>query len=661
MSRKDRKQKQREAAKGQAPSDQQQVKTVPTSSPGDALRIEPGFWKRNLAPALILFLLPFALYFAAFDYGYVLDDQIVLSGNDFVKEGFGGIGDILSKETFTGFLGEQQDLVAGGRYRPLSLVAFAIEYEFFGDKPGVFHFINVLWYALLGLLIFRVLALLFPARKSAWYFSIPFLAALLFLAHPIHTEAVANIKGRDEIMTFTLAMAALYLSLRYVARPNILYLGASFIVFLLALLAKENAITFLAVVPLTIYCFTKASLRRNATVLIPLVTATVVYIAIRYQVIGYLLDSGKEVTGLMNNPFRDMTGGEKYATIFYTLWRYIRLLFFPHPLTHDYYPYHIPKISWNDFRAIGPLLLYAGLTVYAILGLRKKRHVPAYAILFFIATLSITSNFVFSVGTFMNERFAFMPSLGFTILIAYWLVDYLPKQLVNRDFAKSAALGLALLLLAGYSYRTLTRVPDWKDSMSLNLSAVKVSKNSARINNFMGFEYYKLAMAETDRAKKKEYLDQSTYYMDRALEIHPTYPDALKGKAGLLGGYHQIDGDLHKLLDGFYKILSVRYVPYIDEYLEYLNRRGPNAQMTNFYHHTAYTLYIVQKKDYASAKRYLDYGLGLDPNSAILHQDMCILYYSLNRKQDAVAYCRKALQLDPTLAEARNYLNLALQ
>ena len=668
MTRKERKERQRQAAlakkegklPGRAPASAGETGKQTRSAPRtNALTIEGGFWRRNFFAAIILAALPFIFYAATLQYGYILDDKIVLSENDFVQEGISGIADIFSKETFTGYLGEQQDLVAGGRYRPLSLAVFAFELELFGDKPGVFHLFNILWYALLGLLIFRVMDILFPSGDRKWFLSISFLTALLYLAHPIHTEAVANIKGRDEIMTFTLALGALYLSLRYIARPNWLYLLGSGVVFFLALLAKENAVTFIAVIPLTIYCFTKASWKDNAKTVIPLLLATAAYISVRYQVIGYLLDSGKEVTGLMNNPFRDMTGGEKYATIFYTLWRYIQLMFFPHPLTHDYYPYHIPKINWSDFRAIGPLVLYTLMSVFALLQLRKRRHVPAYAILFFIITISITSNMVFSVGTFMNERFAFMPSLGFALLVAWWLAGWLPGKLKSAKASVAVPLVIAALLTIGYGWKTMTRVPDWKDPMSLNLSAVEVSKNSARINNFMGFEYYKLAGTTSDREQKRAYYDQAMYYFDRALRIHPTYPDALKGKAGTLGGYHQIDGDLQKLLDGFYQILAARYIPYIDEYLEYLNRRGPNPQMTNFYHHTGYTLFAVQKKDYNAALRYLLYGVQLEPSSALLHQDLCIVYYIAGRRQEAIQHGNRAPELDPSLTEARRYLDLA--
>ena len=147
-----------------------------------------------------------------------------------------------------------------------------------------------------------------------------------------------------------------------------------------------------------------------------LFTATV-FVFIRFLVLGYFnsTDLPKE---LLNNPFLEATLNQKAGTILYTLGIYIKLLFFPHPLTHDYYPYHIPLVSMADIRAIVPLFIYLGMIIYAILKINRKDFI-AYGILFYMLTLFIVSNLLFPVGTFMNERFIYMPSLGFVLVIAF--------------------------------------------------------------------------------------------------------------------------------------------------------------------------------------------------------------------------------------------------
>ena len=114
----------------------------------------------------------------------------------------------MTTESMTGYFGAQKNLVQGNRYRPLSLVTFAIEYGVFNKmKPGVSHVINISLYILSCIFILRTFQLLMPDKKSLMgWFDIGFAASLLYLVHPIHVEAVANIKGRDEIMAMLFSL-----------------------------------------------------------------------------------------------------------------------------------------------------------------------------------------------------------------------------------------------------------------------------------------------------------------------------------------------------------------------------------------------------------------------------------------------------------------------
>ena len=371
------------------------------------------FWKKNWVFAVTIFIVAIVLYGQCVTYEYVLDDVIVLSENSFVKRGLSGIFDIFTNDSFTGYFGEQKSLVAGARYRPLSLVSFALEYELYGLRPDWSHLINILLYGLTGLLAFRVSSQLIRYKKRPkWWLNLPFLAALVFIVHPVHTEVIANIKGRDEILTLIFSLSTLYFSFQYYRRSKFYFLILSGLAFFLGLLAKENTITFLAIIPLTIYLFTKAKLLKIAAISIPLVISTIIYLIIRYNVIGYLMDGDQLiVTGIMNNQFVDTSADVKYATTMYTLGLYLKLLLWPHPLTHDYYPYQIPNITWGDLRAILSLGFYLILAIITYRNFKKKS-VVSWSILFFIITLSIVSNIFFSVGATMNERFIYMPSLG---------------------------------------------------------------------------------------------------------------------------------------------------------------------------------------------------------------------------------------------------------
>ncbi len=576
------------------------------------------FWRKNLFGALIIFFLGTGLYLSTITFEYVLDDKIVFTENSFVKEGFGGTWNILSKDSFYGYFNEQKNLVAGGRYRPLSIVSFAWEYGIFGQKKGVSHFINALFYGLSCLLIFRVLALLFyeHEKRANWYFSIPFIAAILFALHPVHTEVVANVKGRDEIMALIGAMSAIYFSYRYLQKGTIINLVLSALCFFLGALSKENTLTFILIIPFTLWYFSKAPMKKIAIAFLPILLTTIGYLVMRYSIIGP--GSTKEVNDLMNNPFVGMNTSERFATIFYTLWEYLRLSIFPHPLTHDYYPYHIPKSTFSDPIPILSLITYVGMGIVGVLGFIKKS-VPSYCIWFYLFTLFITSNILFPIGTFMNERFIYMSSLGFCIFLAWLLGYYLPQK--TKSIIPKILLGIICL---GFGIKTLLRVPDWKDRNSLNRSAIKVSPNSARANLFMGTAIFETQYLKSeDREEKQLLLKQVAMHIDKAIEIHPQYGSALTMDAGVETEEYRFHKDLDKLLREFERILMRKTnVPHIINYCNYLNKQvtdNTRSKLISFYYKIG-SFFADTRKDKKTAATYFNLGLKIAPNNTQLNQ-----------------------------------------
>lgn len=622
-------------------------KTKRRPSKADKARAKrSGFWWRYALPGMLLFILPVLLYATTRTFGYVLDDVLVLSENNFVKKGLAGIGAIFTTDSFTGYLGEQQELVAGARYRPLSIATFAVEYAFYGLNPGNSHLINVFLYSLTGLLIFRLLAILMPGKKGQpWYEKVPFWAALLFVLHPIHTEVVANIKGRDEILVLLLSLSTLFYSLRYAKQRSGFALLLSGGVFLLALLAKENAVTFLAVIPLSVYLFTKAGLKTTAISVLPLLLSFGLYLGIRVNAVGYLYNPDLVVSGIMNDPFVGIGSAEKYATITYTLGQYLKLLIFPHPLTHDYYPYQVPILNWGDWRVLLSLTANLALLAWSIWSFQKKS-ISSWSILFYFFTLSIVSNILISVGAPMNERFVYVSSLGFCTLWAYLFLIRLPGWQSRYAWAKQAGLGILLLTALGYAGKTYERLPAWKDTMSLNRAAIKVSVNSARANSYMAYSLYQRGLQEQGAQQLATY-QEALPYVNRALEIYPTYSDALTCKGGLLAGLYQQNGDLDQLLQGFYEILRARHINFIDQYMAYLNGRVDGGRLARFYHRAGYELMAKQQKQYDLALQYLNYGLEVSPDNVTILEDLAEVYALAGNTEQAQRMAKRALQLNP--------------
>jgi len=604
-----------------------------------------GFWNKYKWQALFLMVLPFVLYYQATEYGFVLDDQIVLSENEFTKDGFSGIDDLLTTESMMGFFGEEKNLVQGNRYRPLSLITYAIEYDLSGGpNPWLHHFINILLYGLTGLLLFRVLSMMLRKIKpSAWWLAIPFLASLFYITHPIHSEAVANIKGRDEILALLLSLATLYTSLRYMDTKKIAWLGYSSILFFLALLSKENSITFLAVIPLTIYFFSDYKWRNNFLNLGVLLLTTGAYLALRFSVAG-VPQFGITITDLMNNPFLEMNGSEKMATIMFTLMKYFQLYIFPHPLSHDYYPYAIPILGWGDIRAWGSLILHIVLAIWAIIGLRKK-WITSYALLYYFATLSIVSNIVINLGTFMNERFIYMSSVGLALIAAYFISEKIGKWKGSTGIYVATA--LSAILLIGYSAKTFTRVPDWQSALTLNSSAVKYGTNSARANSFMATALYEEGKV-ANGPEKWELLEDAFKYSEKAIKIFPKYQNAQLMKAGIAAELYKKDRDEKLLLKRFGEVMEVRPdIPFITEYLEYLESRSNDLDyLIDWYVVTSLRKVMIKAKQPTWALHYINRAYDLDRDDPEVLEAVANIYNKLRMREKSLEFRELARQAE---------------
>ncbi len=583
----------------------------------------------------LLFIgLSFILYFQCIPYGFVLDDKIVYSENTFTKSGFAGIGDILGNDTFLGYFGEKKDLLEGGRYRPLSLVSFAIEHQIFGLNPKVAHIINILLYGLCAWLVFLVLRHLTRSFESKnWWWSIAFIGTMIYLVHPVHTEAVANIKGRDEIMVMIFSLLTMLFSFKYAADRKLwqLILLAAF--FYLGLLSKENAITFLAVIPVALLLFKNNGKVPAMVIFGTLFTITLSYLFTRYRIIGYLLD-GKEVTDVMNNPFAGMSSSERSGSILYTLYEYLRLSIFPHPLTHDYYPYHIPKTGFGHWKVILSIVLHAGLVIYSLLNFKKHKLI-SFGIWFYIFTISIVSNIVVGVGTFMNERFIFISSLGVCLIIAYLLFKG------SKKWDPKIFYGILAVILISFSAKTFLRIPVWQDAFTLNSAAVKVSKNSARANSFMATAYFNNFQATQDRATKIQYLNEGSVYADQALRIIPGYSNANLMKVGFAAEKYKMgENNLDQLLATFKEVIAVApQIGYITEYCKYLNGgRADSQKLVDFYYDVGYNVLFKQKRINDWAVHYLTMGNELDPNNANIRSAIYQGYMALGNPTAAEKY-----------------------
>jgi hypothetical protein len=323
---------------------------------------------------LAIFAFAFLLYSNTLNHGFVMDDGAVITNHATVQKGFAGIRELFGQSSVYGSTKENF-----GTYRPLTMSLFAIEKQFFGNNSSAFHFIQVLLYAVLCVMIFSLLKKLLrltsphpqPLSSGEGRNSqiLAFISTALFVAHPIHTEVVANIKSADEILSLFFCVCALWHAIRFTKTLSWKQGAITWLCFLCALFSKESAATFLLIIPLALYFFTASSRKNILTISGILVSAIAVYLLAR----NAALDKAPDGIGIVNNALAGAHSfSERYATILVILHNYLKLLIIPHPLSWDYGYNQIPIVGFGDPVAIISLLVYAAMGVYAVIIIVNK-------------------------------------------------------------------------------------------------------------------------------------------------------------------------------------------------------------------------------------------------------------------------------------------------
>ena len=581
-----------------------------------------------------LVVFTFVLYGNSIMNNYALDDDIITRQNHFVQEGIQGIGQIFSKGYLYGFNGANDQ-----SYRPVTLTSIAIEKQFFGNNPHVHHFFNVFWYTVTGIFLFLTLLKIF--RKSNYV--APLFITLLFMAHPIHTEVVANIKSRDEILSFMFCIIAVYFSLQYYCYNKPRYFQfLSWASFFIAVLSKETALAYAAVIPMVYYFFTDFSLKKTALLSAPFVALVLIYLIIR----GHVLDSitfNEQMQVINNSIMAAKTPADKLATTIFILGKYIWLLFVPIALTFDYSFKQIPIVSFSSPEALLSIAVYAGLFGYAFFRLKRKDPV-SFGIFYYIITMILVSNLFVKIGSTMGERFLFTSSLGFCIAIGVTIIKLLKVKTDTLRPNLTTLYAVAGIILFAYSVKTIARNTDWKNNFTLFESGIIYSPNSARAHQSLAITYTDTANHTMDPAIRNSYFNKAITEYDAALKILPNYSEALYN----MGWNYYSMGNNDSAATAFEKCIKAAPT-YISAYQDL-------------------GVIYFDKKDYVKAISVFESGLAVNTNDADIYSNIGAAFYNINKYDSAVFYLQKALKINPdlnsvkeTLSKAENALRAANQ
>lgn len=619
----------------------------------------------GLWPLLVFLLLSLLLYGNTLSNDYCLDDTIVITENTFTKDGISGIPDIFTYESFTGFFGKEKQLVSGGRYRPFSIATFALEYQFLGLNAAFSHFVNIVLYGLTGYFIFLLILLLLPQQvQSKWYQSISFLVAALFMFHPVHTEVVANIKGRDEILALLFGILSFWQVLLYDKNRKLRNLVFSSFFLLLALFSKEHALVFAVLIPLSLIMFRRTGTKQFLTVALWLVVPSIIFLSVRQVILGNVLQI--PVTELMNNSFIGATSAQHFATVFYVLLKYLQLLVFPHPLTYDYYPYHITLTDWENLIPVISIIIYSAILIASIIYFRRQPLITFSVLLFLLPLLPVT-NIFFPIGTFLSERFLYIPSLGFCILGGFFLYKGLkaPKRIL-----KTGTWIIISVFAVFFGWKTISRNAVWENDLTLFTTDVKISHNSAKGNCAAGgilFDHYKNF---TDTVVRNEMIKPAIQYLENAITIHPKYEDAWL----LLGNTYTLFPDsIPKALFCYEQILSfssgntkaIQNIEYLTLIEKQPARKADLLERVLQYKPDSYHIlsqlgntWGKELQNLDKAAYYLEKAIEVNPQGKEAMRDLGVAYAMLNNFRKSAEVLEKAVRLDST--DANTWVNLGL-
>jgi tetratricopeptide (TPR) repeat protein len=510
-------------------------------------------------------------YYNSFQGQFLWDDTTLVKNNPALRGGPG------IKSVFTKTIGDTD--APSYFYRPLQLLSYSFDHRLWGFNPVGYHITNLLLHILTALALFRLVACLFGDRLLA------FLTALLFVVHPIHTEAVSYISGRADSLALLFMLLCFICYIRLTGAS--LYL-LTFLTYGLALLSKEGSIVFPALILLYHVVFKR---KINGKAFLLIITTLSVYLFLRLAV----SKSAAIPLSLLAGAWKRTPG------FFVAIAGYLRLLFLPWNL-HMEYGNQLFKFSHPQAIAgVGAticLIAYAG---------RRKNTNPlvSFAVLWFFITLIPVANIYPPLTFYMAEHFLYVPSVGFFLILGKWFTQIYS----NRQY-KIITAGAAILLIIAYCYLTARQNYYWREPIGFYRQTIKYSPRSARPYFNLANEYNQLG----------RYQEAVTFYK-KAIEIEPQLVNAYNN----LGVIYSNLGKYKEAIISFETAFAIN-----PEYPDNINNMG---------------IVYFQTGRIEEAINAFEKLLKKKPGNANAHQYLAALYYKQKKYNLAIKHCDRAAEL----------------
>jgi tetratricopeptide (TPR) repeat protein len=398
--------------------------------------------QHHLLPVLLLIGVTVALY------GKILGHDFLVNWDDPLY--------VTDNEAIRGFSGEHLKLALtqfyGGNYAPLPILSYLGDFMLWGGlKPAGFFFTNLLLHALNGLMFYFLLVKLSGSRLWG------FVAALLFLAHPVQVESVAWISQRKNLLSMFFFLPAFYLYILYRergwAQGKSAYF-ASLVAFFLSLMAKSVTVILPPLLLLFDLCYgDKRKLAKQLPDKLPYVLAAGLFAWIS------VLSQDTALTGAGGRvPYH---GGSPFATFLTMLpvfVRYVAMLFWPVNLSASYAPPIKTGMDLEVALAALVLLLFAvcGFFLY-----RQRRELFFWFAFFFVGLLPVSQ--IVPLVTLMNDRYLYFPMLGAAALGGAMVVAIHS----SKGWRRNAGMAAAIYCLLALPWLSFSRVDAWQNTKTL--------------------------------------------------------------------------------------------------------------------------------------------------------------------------------------------------
>ncbi len=522
-------------------------------------------------------------------------------------------------------------------YIPLTFLSYQLDWQIGGGAPWIFHAMNLLLH-LASAWVIAVIAFLFSRRWWAGVF-----VGLIFLAHPLNTEAVAWASGRKDVLSTIFWLLALLWYLRFRDGEDKKYYW-SVAAFALGLMAKASVIGLPLVLLIVDWARGRKLDRQAWLEKIPYFALSLVF--------GVIAIFGKaEIT-------RSSTLIEKITMAGKSIGFYLQQLVWPHALS-PLYPYRNPvTLTSPDFWV--PWLLVLGISLAAV-GLLKKSRLPLAAWLIFLIGVGPTLINFAKGGEiyFASDRYAYLGLIGLLFALAAGLAQLIPgheDEALPQGRWRSSTMalgGVIILLLAGLSFQ---QAKVWGDTKSLFTQVITYYSAAADVahtnigvelslsgNNAAAIPEFQKALAirETakpwgalgDIARRERRFSDAHHAFAKALVLEPKNPEAHLGLALLLhdeGRYEESEQEFKTALT-----IDFDTVPGLVNYASLLLKLGRPAEMVP-----------VLKR-----------AIAINPHRSEAYYNLGVAYGALGQLEDAAEAYKASLRLDPV--DIPGHLNLA--